>query len=215
MATFGDVVNRICDDFDEPSAEIGELVKREIKSAIEFYQSKRFWFNTEIVPLVLTPTRLYALADFSPLYPIPLSIESIEVTSPTQFSLDSVTYNFMKDYEATIDSGVPDYFCVYNKTLFIYPTPDQNYNSLVSGTVQYADLIGDSDTNPWLVEGEQLIRTHAMMVVARRKFRDDAFADSLALEINGSMGAGIPGILSALQDRTSSEESTGMIREWD
>lgn len=209
MATFGAVTTRICDDLDRPSSEIGAAVQREIISAIEFYETERFWFNTEVVSITLSATNIYS---FSALSVRPIEIDSFRVTDPggSKRTLEPWSYKTLDWFDTGSGTGTPQYYALYNDGFRVWPTPNTaSILSTLSMTAKYTALSADADTNVWLQDGEQLIRTHAMMVVARRKLGDHELADRLALEINSPQG-----ILAKFRARTALGESSGTIQEW-
>lgn len=211
MATLGDMISRICDDLDRDSSEIGDAVSREIKSAIEFYQGERFWFNTEVFNTSLSATSIYSLSALS--FHL-IEPDSVLVTDSagTRFTLEPVNYQVLNSYDSTAATGIPWLYTIYNDSLRVYPTPDTTYVATISGTAQYTELAADADTNCWTTEAEQLIRKHAMAQVARQKLGDHELADRLELEI---MSDNPPGILARFRRRSRANEGTGYIVPWD
>ena len=55
--------------------------------------------------------------------------------------------------------------------------PDQAYPVYIDGTTRFADPVADSDTNPYLEEGERYVRAIAKAVVLEDVVRDFDEAD--------------------------------------
>lgn len=63
-------------------------------------------------------------------------IGSSEVLEPVPFG----RYNDWVTYEAS--SGEPDYYCIYNEDIFLYPTPDAAYSVTVRYAKRHAESTG-------------------------------------------------------------------------
>jgi len=73
--------------------------------------------------------------------------------------------------------GQPAYYSRYANGIHLYMVPDQVYSVIINGTTRFAPLVNDSDTNPYLEEGEQLIRALAKAYLLEDVIRDPESAD--------------------------------------
>lgn len=177
MATLAETVERCLDDLSRPDDELGTVVQREILSAIRFYEHRRFSFNERILTPTLSATNTYLfsalLANNSDVEDI-FSIDTIKVRYSSRLvDVCKMPWSdlFMLD-PSNITAGLPDFYAVFNKTLRIYPTPNTDLPSQMPAHIKLTTLAQDGDTNAWLVEGEELIRSRACRLVAKRKLDD-------------------------------------------
>ena len=73
--------------------------------------------------------------------------------------------------------GEPAYYSRYANGIQLYMPPDRIYPVYINGTTRFAPLVNDSDTNPYLDEGEQLIRALAKAYLLEDVIRDLQAAD--------------------------------------
>jgi len=157
---------------------MGDVVQREVLSAIKYYENRRLGFNERILTFTISATNSYA---FSALYANDtevadvLSIDQIKVTRdgreytlvqkdwPSLFSLDSLG--------TTTD--IPDFWATFNKSLRLYPTPSTSLSAQVTCHVKLLSVDDATNTNsPWLNDAEDLIRSRATRNVLMRKLDD-------------------------------------------
>lgn len=211
MSDFGTMVRYIREDINRGS-NFDPRIKRAIVKAIDFYKNKRLGFNTKRARAVLTsghetvslPTD-WLEADF-------LRLEQDGNRDP----LDEVTYDWMEETLRTDnDRGRPRKFAVQHRELRVYQIPDQTYTLVLSFHFELKDVsisASDGATNGWMVDAEQLIRSHAMAdvltnymsapeTIARGK---DLMFDCLRPQ----------GLLDMLEAAAAREQSTGKIKGW-
>jgi hypothetical protein len=98
---------------------------------------------------------------------------------------------------ATTVQGYPDFYSWHQKKLWVSPPPHVTYDLRIDGiqdigTIVYAwtdtawifyeengSVVGDSYTNDWFTEGEELIRLHAKVALAENVYKDDREAQRL------------------------------------
>ena len=179
MANIAETVTRICDDLSRPEGEIGDVVQREILSAISFYESKRLVFNERVVTASLSLTNQYSfsslVANESGVEDI-IAIDSIKVSDGSrEYELERSNWRDMFSLDSlAAAASFPDYWSTFNKTLRLYPTPNQTLTAYITAHVKLDTLLGASGAteNAWLQEGEELIRTRATGMVLSRKLDD-------------------------------------------
>jgi len=73
--------------------------------------------------------------------------------------------------------GEPAYYSRYANGIQLYMMPNLVYPVHINGTTRFAPLVNDSDTNPYLTEGEQFIRALAKAYLLEDVIRDLEAAD--------------------------------------
>lgn len=75
--------------------------------------------------------------------------------------------------------GEPAYFARYGNGIVLYMVPNFTFPVIINGTTRFAPLVNDSDSNPYLDEGEQYIRALAKAYLLEDVIRDQAEADRM------------------------------------
>lgn len=148
-------------------------IQREINNAITFYGNKAFWFNeASMTPITTVQGQRY--------YTLPPNFASVlDVLS----TLGNYTYRLEPRTEQYLDqvdwgndfwSGYPTDYSFWNGQLRLFPPPQGGLPVTVKGTVILAPqpLVDDADTNAWLTNAEELIRTRAVRQLYGRYIRD-------------------------------------------
>ncbi len=171
MSDFGTMRNRILSDLSRTSADdLTSTAEAEIKSAIAHYERRRFWFlEQRSTSSTVTNQEFYGLpTDFRDIDSIVININN------WTYPLILRTYNTTEDWfvkSATFTSHPTDY-AIYDEQLRLYPIPNGNYVLTISYYKKLAALSNESDTNEWMVDGEELIRSRAESVINARKIKD-------------------------------------------
>lgn len=177
MATYAETVERILDDLTRPEDELGAIARREVLSAINFYSAKRFGFNERLLSVSLSLTRDYTFAQL--VTPHSLSIADLWAIDDLKVGYSNRSIHVAPEHwgslfrldEANQTQQFPDCWAIFNKTLRVYPTPSTTLSAVITAHVKFTELLDDGDENPWLVEGEELIRSRACNMIARRKLK--------------------------------------------
>lgn len=175
MATLAETVTRICDDLSRPEDELGGIVEREILSAIKSYSNFRFAFNERKIDTTISATNVYTFADLlvnaTGVSDI-LKIDQIKVNlSGRTFTLEEENWESLNAMDNSGVTGNPDFFAAYNKSLYVYPTPNTEIPTSIYAHVLLTPLTS-GDENDWLLEGEELIRSRVCKEVLLRKLDD-------------------------------------------
>lgn len=148
-------------------------IQTAIQSAITFWSRRKFFFNEGIDTSISTVagTQSYAVpAGFQ-------GDDSLTVTySNYPFPMDKITWaQFVLDaVNAAQATSVPVVWAYYADKIFLYPTPNAVYQLTLAMTKNLAALVAGSDTNAWMVEGEELIRGRAKADVLINILHDQA-----------------------------------------
>lgn len=170
MTTLATMIDRIDDELDR-GGTIDSQIQAEILSAIVHYENQRYWFNegqstastVAGTPNIAAPTDL--------LEPIRLDLTSGTVKS----ELRRLGYNQYRDKDGNDTSGTTAEPCEYAylaDQFWLNPTPDAVYTLEISYVRTLAALSTGTDTNAWMTDGEELIRSRAAAAVNIRYLRD-------------------------------------------
>lgn len=161
MPTFGQMVSRIREDLDRGSS-FDPRIKQAIVDAIRFYRSRRLTFNVKRARALLTSGNEVVSLPIDWIEADDLRLEDSASRDP----LRQVTYDQLEDWGRNdADRGTPQNYAVQHRELRLYPIPDHSYTLVLSYQFDYLDVsisASDGATNPWMDEGEELIRKHAM-----------------------------------------------------
>lgn len=205
MATLGTMKARIADEL--ARANLTSQIALAIASAIDFYEDQRFWFNeTRGSFSTVAAQEWYSSTDWTAL-PCVLDFDSVRITVSTQpYALTKRTFDWMENASSgTSTTGDPTDYCFYGQEIRLYPVPSAVRTISVAYVKAFAALTGDTDSNAWTTEAEELIRLHAkidLMVNVIREKNDEV----PKLEEREAM------ILSKLRRRTGRAVATGMVQ---
>ena len=157
MTTYADMYGRILDELTR--SDLTSQAKNSIQSAISFYEDTPFWFNDEIATASTTAsTEYYALpSDFRRDRSLTCTVNgnAYPLKRRSQKTLDNWFIN------STNYTGYPSDYTIYKEQFRLYPIPNGTYTLTLSYVKQLSTLSADADTNAWMVEGEELIRSRA------------------------------------------------------
>lgn len=157
MTTYADMYGRILNELTR--SDLTSQAKNSIQSAISFYEDTPFWFNDEIATASTTAsTEYYALpSDFRRDRSLTCTVNgnAYPLKRRSQKTLDNWFIN------STNYTGYPSDYAIYKEQFRLYPIPNGTYTLTLSYVKQLSTLSADADTNAWMVEGEELIRSRA------------------------------------------------------
>jgi hypothetical protein len=179
MATLAETVTRILDDLSRPSDELGDIAKREILSAIGYYESSRFAFNERILNATLSATSEFAFSALvanDPEVEDIWAIDQVQVLYSTRLiEVDLIPWSqyFSLTTNLTTTANFPDFYSTFNRTMYVYPVLNVDIQSAIAAHVKLVTLDGITNIeNAWLTEGEELIRSRACRMICQRKLDD-------------------------------------------
>ncbi len=202
MSTLLEMRSRIADDLDR--SDLTTQITKAINRAIEHYEKERFFFNESsgTFPTV-ADQESYGSADSVPTDIVAIDVLTITESSSNIYPLDKFPFQTLRylNTSGTTAPGVPYNWAYYQEKFWFYPVPDAAYTMTVYYTKSYAALSGDSDTNDFLDEAEDLIEARARWWVNHRIIKDlNAAAADKSEELEALM---------ALQIRSSNLITTG------
>lgn len=179
--------------------DLGTAIANEITRAIRFYQRKRFHFNEtrQLVFNTVANQEFYGAAA-EPRIPNLIEIDYIQATQNQRpFTLDKVSAEILDYWAGAPASGPPSAYAYFEGTLRLHPMPNDVYPVRVAALVR-VDPPSDpnDDTNPWMNDAEELIRSRAKRNLylhylgdqemgAVMKAAEDEALNSLKSEANG------------------------------
>lgn len=207
MGTLLDLKGRIATDLtrDDLTSHIGNAVS----DAIKYYERQRFWFNTtrNLTFNTVAGQTAYTSADLSQI-PNLVKIDAIYLTqSSSVFALDRYEANDFEILEnGSTGAGKPDAFTYVDQSIRLWPKPNAVYAMRIHALYRLATL-ADGDENAWTDTAEELIRSHAKMLLFMDVLEDDEGA--------ARMQTKIPLLIDALRSETSMRSATGTIQGTD
>ena len=177
-----------------------------IQSAIKFYQKKPFWFNEEIATASTADgTQYYALpSDF-------VVERSMTISdSTTTYPLPRRSHIQLDEWYISGSTGWPSDYSLYEEQIRLYPIPNDTYTMTISYVKSLDELANPEDTNAWMVEGEELIRSRAEYDICMRILRKADWAEFYKVMENESFR----NIESATTQRVFSSGSSNRKREF-
>jgi len=148
-------------------------IQTAIQSALTFWQRRKFFFNEGIDTSITTVSGTQS-------YAVPSGFQgndSLTITySNYPYPMDKITWDQFRIYaiNAAQSPSVPECWAYYADQIWLYPTPNGAYLLSLAETKNLGALSAGSDTNAWMVEGEELIRGRAKADVLINILHDQA-----------------------------------------
>ncbi len=205
---FGSMVRRIRSDLNRGTA-FDTRIKEAIVDAIRFYRTRRFGFNQKRATTTLNPDLEYIVTPVGWLEVDTLRLEDENSREP----LKEKTFDQIDDeYRGRNDTGRPVYFAMQNRQLRFAPIPDTSYSLVMSFLYQLPEVsfsASDAASNAWMVEGEELIRKHALSDLKVLYMGGEKIQEGMALRQECS-----DIIAPALEAQAARETTAGRLRPW-
>lgn len=167
----------IADELDRDN--LSANIRNAILSAINFYESERFYFDEARATLNTTANQEY--------YHLPRNFQKADVItlriSNYISSMTERTFDYMeRRVRAVGQTGVPCEYTIYASQLRIYPIPNDSYRMEISYQKKLSDISATSDTNAWFTDAWDLIKARAKADVLMNKIRgSDALVEANAM----------------------------------
>lgn len=202
--TLLDLKTRIAADLtrDDLTSQIANVVSDSMK----FYARERFWFNqtrTQTFNTVIGQTA-YTVNDLA-IIPNIIRIDALYL--PQNQSIYPLDRFEPDDFEVIsggmTGGGKPTGYTYSDQSILLWPNPTAVYTMRLHCFYKLPDA-ADGDTNAWTDDAEELVRSHAKMLLYMDVLEDDANAQRMATKI--------PVLLDGLRSETSARMATGVIR---
>jgi hypothetical protein len=202
--TLLDLKNRIASDLtrDDLTSQIANVVTDTIK----FYARERFWFNqTRTLTFnTVIGQQAYGATDLAA---IPNIIRIDALFLPQNQSIYPLDRTEPDDFEVIsggmTGGGKPTAYTFIDNTILLWPNPTAVYPMRLHAFYKLPDA-ADGDTNAWTDDAEELVRSHAKMLLYMDVLEDDQNAQRMATKI--------PVLLDGLRSETSARMATGRIK---
>ena len=173
MDTLGTMKERIARETTRDDLLDSGAIEEEIRSAIAFYRGYRFWFNEK--RSAVTFNTVVGQTDYTSTenanIPNLIRIDGVFATygsgDITHVSYcDPVTMELLLG-NTPVSSSRPYKYSYYEQILRLYPRPDQIYPMRIMAVVRVNAPVNDTEAdNPWMIDGEELIRARAKAMLA-------------------------------------------------
>jgi hypothetical protein len=183
MSNFLTMIERIEDELDDSG--IRTQIQREIQSAIRHYSSKRFFFTERTFTFATVAAQeSYDIDDAADIDTF-LEVQDSYITSGSvRYPVLPVDFPYLSSAQNGSTTGRPTNWAFFARSFYLYPIPDAAYTVTISGHCRLAALSADTDTNAWMTDGEELIRSRAKRKLAQNVTKDlDEAQSSGASEI--------------------------------
>jgi hypothetical protein len=208
MTTLLDLQTAIATDLTR--GDLTSQIASAVTSAIKFYERKRFWFNVTRSKTFVTVAgqSVYGVADMAEI-PNIVRVDALYIAQPgSVYPLDrqeADEFEFLNG--GSTGPGKPSVFNYSDQTIMLWPTPNSVWTMRPHMHYKFAPLVNAADTNAWCTDAEELIRTHAKLLLYTDVIED---TDGIA-----RMQSKIQAIKDGLDYETSARTATGRIRGTD
>ncbi|HBF53304.1 MAG TPA: hypothetical protein DEA80_14485 [Afipia sp.] len=207
MGTLSDLKGRIATDLTRD--DLSDQIANAVSDAIKYYERQRFWFNTtrNLTFNTVANQTAYTAADLAQI-PNLVRIDAIYLTQGSSiFALDRYEANEFEILEnGSTGPGKPDAFTYVDQAIRLWPKPNAVYAMRIHALYRLATL-ADGEENAWTDTAEELIRSHAKMLLFMDVLEDDEGA--------ARMQTKIPLLIDAIRAETSMRSTTGTIQGTD
>ncbi len=210
--TLQDLQNRIAADLtrdDLTGDYLTSPIANAVSDTIRFYARERFWFNqtrTQTFSTVIGQ-QAYGAADLA-IIPNIIRIDALFL--PQNQSIYPLDRYEPDDFEVIsggmLGGGKPTGFTYDDLTILLWPIPTAVYIMRLHCFYKLS-YPNPGDTNAWTDDAEELVRSHAKMLLYMDLLEDDQNAQRMATKI--------PVLLDGLRSETSARMATGRIRGTD
>ena len=176
MTDFGTLTTEVLDDLKR--SDLTAQAQTKIKSAIKYYERRKFWF--------LEQRSTTTLVDGQEYYGLPADFRdesSLVITvNNWTYPLNKRTYEILEAWfvKSATFTGYPTDYAIYDEQLRLYPIPNGAHVMTLSYYKQLATLSAATDANAWTSEGAELIKARAEKVLYAQTIRDQKSSTFMA-----------------------------------
>lgn len=202
MSDYGTMQTRIQTELNR--SDLSSEIRDAIKTSINHHESERFYFMEARSTLDTVTDQEY--------YALPTNFQEPDILSCTfngyKYKLRPQTFNVIEEKQANTSwTGEPKEYCIYSSQLRLYPVPDDAYRLELGYVKKLSDLSATGDTNAWMVDAEELIRTRAKVDLLENRIRgSESFQEAAQLRIREAQA------LSQLRLETNRRRATGRLK---
>lgn len=172
MATYGQAVDLVISQLQRSDTSITSFVEQEIRNALEYYSSQRFWFNEARA----TFTTSSGQATYTGTTGI-LEIDSVVVTlGGSKYELEPMNYAVLNALDLGNVTGQPSRYAYWQESFRLYPVPNGSYTCAIEYQQRFATLSASTDTNAFLNYGLEMVVARVQKNMNATRYRDAASA---------------------------------------
>lgn len=205
MGTYLDLQTAIATDLTR--TDLTSQVKSAIIDAVRHYETSRFYFNVtrSMTFSTVVGQVAYASADLAQI-PYIIGLDTLFlVDNGRPFELEKYEADEFEWLQSTsTGNGRPSAYTYIDSQILLWPAPVAIYTMRPHMHYRLTELSGDTDTNAWTNDAEQLIRCHAKLLLYANLIED---TDGMQ-----RMSAQIQAYKDHLDYKTSARMATGRIR---
>jgi hypothetical protein len=201
MTTYAIMQARIADEFINESITTAHI-KNAIQSAISAYENTPLYFNQKISSFnTVNSQEYYSEIDYADI-PNIVYFRAVNVdVNGSDKAIQPVDFNLIDKVQTGSDFGVPNWYSYFAQKIRLYPIPNAVYSIRISYIAKFAALVADSDSNAWMIDGEELIRQAAK----RRLALDILHANDMAARCKVLEDEAMDGLLEETRQRTQNQ----------
>jgi hypothetical protein len=201
MSTYGAMQTRIADEI--VRSDLTTQIQKAILTAIVHYARERLWFNESRAQLdTVNGQEYYGLpTDF-----VDEDSLTIEINSGRTYPLVPRSWQFIEDvnFAGSTLTSYPQDYTIFAGQIRLYPVPNGVYTLFIAYVRSFDALSAAGDTNSWMTDGEELIRSRAKWDLFNNVIREFSEAQTMKLqEIEA---------LKSIRRRSALQLSTGRLR---
>lgn len=189
-----------------------------IQSAIAKWERSQFYFNQlyDTVGFSTSAGQEFYGANTNPVsYALLATSPHIQqahvLVSGNRYTFNVRTPSYLEDTSVNPSVvGQPVDMSYFAEQLRFYPIPDAAYPVTISGTQRFTALVNAPDTNAWMQDGWDLIKSAAKLILAQEVLYDDNLATAMKKAIYGDPAVPEdPGYLYDLRGETARRMPSG------
>ena len=156
MSTYGAMIDRIADELKR--SDLTSQIRLAIKSAIQNYENETFYFNETRQTIDTVDGKEY--------YGLPTNFQGLNTltltTNSYTYLLQPRTFEWIEEHQTNDNyKSRPTDWAIFAQQLRLFPIPNDSYRIEMSGIKRFDELSATSDTNAFMVDGEEVIRYRA------------------------------------------------------
>lgn len=177
--TFGAIKTRIADELVRP--DLASQIALAVQDAMAEASGTRFWFNeVRGLTFTMTPGQMFydatTLADISYLSDIDALWILVNGQRRNMEPRNALDIESWLEGSTTL-RGQPAFYARQANGLVFWMPPNLAFPVYIDGVTDFAPLVNDADSNPYLVEGERYVRALAKARLLEDVIRDFDEAD--------------------------------------
>lgn len=178
MTTLPIMVTRIENEIDDEN--IRDQVILAIRSAIQLYAPKKFYFNQKVFTFsTVAAQELYTVSAAADIESFTEVLSSYVTSGGTRYLFNQIGNEAIDDAQTGLITGRPTLWSYFAQKIRPFPIPDAVYVATISAHVKLAALTDDgtaTNTNAWMTDGEILIRQAAKRMLYSDVIKEQADA---------------------------------------